>query len=107
MPKKIKTKIHKIDTSIAIKSNEEGIVDYNYSEINNEGYAFCKIRIRNHRKPAVGDKLASSIAQKASIGMIYNQEDMPYTKDGIVPDLIMNPHAIPSKMTIAQLMECS
>jgi DNA-directed RNA polymerase II subunit RPB2 len=106
MPKKIKTKIHKIDTSIAIKSNEEGIVDYNYSEINNEGYAFCKIRIRNHRKPAVGDKLASSIAQKASIGMIYNQEDMPYTKDGIVPDLIMNPHAIPSRMTIAQLMEC-
>ena len=106
MPKKIKTKIHKIDTSIAIKSNEEGIVDYNYNEINNEGYAFCKIRIRNHRKPAVGDKLASSIAQKASIGMIYNQEDMPYTKDGIVPDLIMNPHAIPSRMTIAQLMEC-
>jgi DNA-directed RNA polymerase beta subunit len=106
MPKKIKGKIHNIDTSVAIKQNEEGIVDLNYNEINNEGYAFCKIRIRNHRKPAVGDKLASSIAQKASIGMIYNSEDMPYTKDGIIPDLIMNPHAIPSRMTIAQLMEC-
>jgi len=106
MPKKIKGKIHNIDTSVAIKQNEEGIVDMNYNEINNEGYAFCKIRIRNHRKPAVGDKLASSIAQKASIGMIYNSEDMPYTKDGIIPDLIMNPHAIPSRMTIAQLMEC-
>ena len=106
MPKKIKGKIHNIDTSIAIKSNEEGTVDMNYKEINNEGYAFCKIRIRNNRKPAVGDKLASSIAQKASIGMIYNSEDMPYTKDGITPDLIMNPHAIPSRMTIAQLMEC-
>ena len=106
MPKKIKGKIHNIDTSIAIKQNEEGTVDMNYNEINNEGYAFCKIRIRNHHKPAVGDKLASSIAQKASVGMIYNAEDMPYTKDGIVPDLIMNPHAIPSRMTIAQLMEC-
>jgi len=106
MPKKIKGKIHNIDTSVAIKQNEEGIVDMTYNEINNEGYAFSKIRIRNHRKPAVGDKLASSIAQKASIGMIYNSEDMPYTKDGIVPDLIMNPHAIPSRMTIAQLMEC-
>ena len=106
MPKKIKGKIHNIDTSVSIKSNEEGTVDMNYKEINNEGYAFCKIRIRNNRKPAVGDKLASSIAQKASIGMIYNSEDMPYTKDGIVPDLIMNPHAIPSRMTIAQLMEC-
>jgi DNA-directed RNA polymerase II subunit RPB2 len=106
MPKKIKGKIHNIDTSVAIKQNEEGTVDLNYNEINNEGYAFCKIRIRNHRKPSVGDKLASSIAQKASIGMIYNSEDMPYTKDGIVPDLIMNPHAIPSRMTIAQLMEC-
>lgn len=106
MPKKIKGKIHNIDTSIAIKQNEEGTVDINYNEINNEGYAFCKIRIRNHHKPEVGDKLASSIAQKASVGMIYNAEDMPYTKDGIVPDLIMNPHAIPSRMTIAQLMEC-
>jgi DNA-directed RNA polymerase II subunit RPB2 len=106
MPKKIKGKIYNIDSSISIKPNEKGIVDLNYNEINNEGYNFCKIRIRNHRIPAVGDKLASSIAQKASIGMIYNQEDMPYTKDGIVPDLIMNPHAIPSRMTIAQLMEC-
>ena len=106
MPKKIKGKIHNIDTSVSIKPNEQGIVDLNYDEVNNEGYCFCKMRIRNHRIPAVGDKLASSIAQKASIGMIYNQEDMPYTKEGIVPDLIMNPHAIPSRMTIAQLMEC-
>ena len=106
MPKKIKGKMYNIDTSVAIKANEEGIVDLNYNEINNEGYVFCKTRIRNHRIPMVGDKLASSIAQKASIGMVYNQEDMPYTKDGITPDLIMNPHAIPSRMTIAQLMEC-
>ena len=106
MPRKIKGKIHNIDASVCMKPNEKGIIDLNYNEINNEGYAFCKVRIRNHRKPVVGDKLASSIAQKASIGMIYNPEDMPYTKDGVVPDLIMNPHAIPSRMTIAQLMEC-
>lgn len=98
-------KISNIDCSTAIKPSEEGFIDLNYSHTNTDGYKFCKIRMRNYRRPEIGDKLASQIAQKGSIGMLFNQEDMPFTKDGLVPDVMMNPHAIPSRMTIAQVME--
>lgn len=106
MPRKSEDNISSIDCSIPMKPTDEGFIDMNYKDINHEGYAFCKIRIRNFRKPEIGDKLASKNAQKGSIGMIYEQKDMPFTKDGIVPDIIMNPHAIPSRMTIGQLIEC-
>lgn len=88
-----------------MKANDDGYIDMNYNGINSEGYKFCKVRIRKNRKPEIGDKCASCSAQKGTIGMIYRHQDMPFTKDGIVPDIIMNPHAIPSRMTIAQLME--
>ena len=94
------------DTSLQIKGNDDGHIDMNYCGINGDGYKFAKIRLRKYRRPVVGDKFASRMAQKGSTGMVYHHKDMPFTKDGIVPDIIMNPHAIPSRMTIGQLMEC-
>ena len=106
MPHKIHGSIQYRDTSMQIKGNDDGYVDMNYVGTNGDGYKFCKVRLRKYRKPMVGDKLASTHAQKGTIGMVYSDADMPFTKDGIRPDIIMNPHAVPSRMTIAQLMEC-
>ena len=106
MPHKVHGVIHPRDTSMSMKTNDEGYVDCNYKGVNGEGYAFAKIRLRMNRKPVIGDKLASCSAQKGTIGMMYDHQDMPFTKDGIVPDIIMNPHAIPSRMTMGQLFEC-
>ena len=106
MPKKVNGEMNYNDNSLVMKANDDGYLDMNYNGINSEGYKFCKVRIRKNRKPEIGDKCASCSAQKGTIGMTYKHQDMPFTKDGIVPDIIMNPHAIPSRMTIAQLMEC-
>ena len=94
------------DTSISMKNNDSGYIDKNYIDTNGNGFKFCKVRIRNTKIPEIGDKFSSRHGQKGTIGMILEQCDMPYTKDGIMPDIIINPHAIPSRMTIAQLLEC-
>ena len=93
------------DQSKIIKTNEETYVDKSYLGRNGDGYNFAKLKLRIHRKPVIGDKFSSRHGQKGTIGNIIPEEDMPFTSSGIKPDVIINPHAIPSRMTIGQLKE--
>ena len=93
------------DLSRVYRTHEECFVDKNYIARNGDGYNFCKVRIRTHRKPVIGDKFSSRHGQKGTIGNIIPECDMPYMSNGMKPDIIINPHAIPSRMTIGQLKE--
>jgi DNA-directed RNA polymerase II subunit RPB2 len=93
------------DQSKSYRTDEDAYIDDVCLDRNGDGYNFCKERIRVLRPLRIGDKLSSRHGQKGTIGNIISSEDMPFTKDGIQPDIIINPHAIPSRMTIAQLKE--
>ena len=96
----------KIDMSKTTKKGQLGIVDKTFITESEEGKRIAKVRVREERIPNIGDKMASRAGQKGTIGLVIPEDDMPFTKDGLRPDMIINPHAIPSRMTIGHLVEC-
>ena len=104
--RKINNKRVPFEQSVPVEATHDGVVDKVLVYKERNGADACKVRVRKLRIPTLGDKFASRSAQKGTVGMIYRGEDLPFTLDGIIPDIILNPHAIPSRMTMAQILEC-
>jgi len=96
----------RIDGSKTTKKGQLGIVDKAFITEGEEGERIAKVRIREIRIPNLGDKMASRAGQKGVVGLVIPEKDMPFTKDGLKPDLIINPHALPTRQTIGHLVEC-
>jgi len=99
-------KVYK-DSSTIFKSNVPGVIDRVHTGVYNaEGYEMYNVRVRMERKPITGDKFTTRHGQKGIVGIGYKQKDMPFTESGIVPDMILNPHGYPSRMSLGHFIEC-
>ena len=94
------------DGSTIYKSLVPGAIDKVITEVNSDGYPIIRLRVRSERIPKVGDKFSSRAGQKGTVGFKIHRADMPFTKSGLVPDIIINPNCMPKRMTIGQLIEC-